>query len=172
MSLGFIGTYTALGVVESMPWLVGVIVPYILVSLYYRVKASLHTIEQVAVGLVLGGEFCTATTIWRSKCQYLSCIFIFTPFSNLLQILTIQTTHSHQCSDLARSFTRNEPTFPICEHHGLGIEQSTPRIRSISSNFSSDTSGSRCCRRRLFRKENKWMVEREEIWKEEIRLAT
>lgn len=65
MSLGFIGTYTALGVVENMPWVVGFIVPYILVSLYYRVKASLHTIEQVAVGLVLGGEFCfcTATTI-------------------------------------------------------------------------------------------------------------
>lgn len=63
MSLGFIGTYTALGVVESMPWLVGFIVPYIFVSLYYRVKASLHTVEQVAVGLVLGGEFCTATSI-------------------------------------------------------------------------------------------------------------
>ena len=63
MSLGFIGTYTALGVAESMPWVVGFIVPYIFVSLYYRVKASLHTIEQVAVGLVLGGEFCTATTI-------------------------------------------------------------------------------------------------------------
>lgn len=56
MSLGFIGTYTALGLVESMPWLVGLIVPYVALSLYYRVKSSLHTVEQVAVGLVLGGE--------------------------------------------------------------------------------------------------------------------
>ena len=79
----------------------------------------------------------------------------FTPFSNHLQILKIQITHSHQCSDLARRVTWNEPTFPIGEHHELGIEQPTPRIRSISSNFSPDTSGSRCCRRRLFRKENK-----------------
>lgn len=56
MSLGFIGTYTALGVTESMPWLVALIVPYVFLSLYYRVKSSLHTVDQVAVGLVLGGE--------------------------------------------------------------------------------------------------------------------
>lgn len=56
MSLGFIGTYTALGVAESMPWLVALIVPYVALSLYYRVKSSLHTVDQVAVGLVLGGE--------------------------------------------------------------------------------------------------------------------
>ena len=56
MSLGFIGTYTALGVAESMPWLIALIVPYVALSLFYRVKSSLHTVEQVAVGLVLGGE--------------------------------------------------------------------------------------------------------------------
>ena len=56
MSLGFIGTYTALGVAESMPWLIALIVPYVFLSLFYRVKSSLHTVEQVAVGLVLGGE--------------------------------------------------------------------------------------------------------------------
>lgn len=56
MSLGFIGTYTALGVADSMPWLIALIVPYVFLSLSYRVKSSLHTVEQVAVGVVLGGE--------------------------------------------------------------------------------------------------------------------
>ena len=56
MSLGFIGTYAALGVAETMPWLIALIVPYVALSLYYRVKSSLHTVEQVAVGLVLGGK--------------------------------------------------------------------------------------------------------------------
>lgn len=78
MSLGFIGTYTALGVVESMPWLVGFIVPYILVSLYYRVKASLHTVEQVAVGLVLG---VTNAVIWRDVSLGTSPLF---PSANIM----------------------------------------------------------------------------------------
>jgi len=59
MSLGFIGAYTALGVAESMPWLAGLIAPYIVLSLYYRVKSSLHTVEQCGVGLFLGGELNT-----------------------------------------------------------------------------------------------------------------
>mmetsp|Transcript_21906 Transcript_21906/g.62854 ORF Transcript_21906/g.62854 Transcript_21906/m.62854 type:complete len:298 (+) Transcript_21906:81-974(+) len=78
MSLGFIGTYTALGVVESMPWLVGFIVPYILLSLYYRVKSSLHTIEQVTVGLVLG---VTNGVIWRGVSLGTSPLF---PSANIM----------------------------------------------------------------------------------------
>jgi len=62
MSLAFIGTYVALAVWDSMPWLVGTIVMYAMTSLYYRVKSNLHTIEQVVVGLVLG---ITNGFIWR-----------------------------------------------------------------------------------------------------------
>lgn len=57
MSLAFIGTYVALAVWDSMPWLVGTIVVYAMTSLYYRVKSNLHTIEQVVVGLAVGSKF-------------------------------------------------------------------------------------------------------------------
>ena len=52
MSLGFICTFTALGI----PWTAVPLLIYVILSLYYRVKANLHTFEQIVVGLVFGGE--------------------------------------------------------------------------------------------------------------------
>jgi hypothetical protein len=50
MSLGFIGTFTALTLPQTtIPLLI-----YCLVSLIYRVQSNLHTIEQIGVGAVLG----------------------------------------------------------------------------------------------------------------------
>lgn len=78
MSLGFIGAYTALGVAESMPWLAGLIAPYIVLSLYYRVKSSLHTVEQCGVGLFLG---VTNGMIWRDMSLGTSSLF---PSANIM----------------------------------------------------------------------------------------
>jgi len=50
MSLGFICTFTALGI----PWTAVPLLIYVILSLYYRVKANLHTFEQIVVGLVFG----------------------------------------------------------------------------------------------------------------------
>eukprot|EP00568_Trieres_chinensis_P007604 CAMPEP_0183295452 /NCGR_PEP_ID=MMETSP0160_2-20130417/3402_1 /TAXON_ID=2839 ORGANISM="Odontella Sinensis, Strain Grunow 1884" /NCGR_SAMPLE_ID=MMETSP0160_2 /ASSEMBLY_ACC=CAM_ASM_000250 /LENGTH=222 /DNA_ID=CAMNT_0025456939 /DNA_START=315 /DNA_END=983 /DNA_ORIENTATION=+ len=50
MSLGFICTFTALGLPKTAVPLAF----YVLISLYYRVKANLHTFEQVLVGLIVG----------------------------------------------------------------------------------------------------------------------
>jgi membrane-associated phospholipid phosphatase len=50
MSLGFIGTFTAL----ALDWTLVPIVLYGATSLYYRVQTKLHTKEQVAVGLIVG----------------------------------------------------------------------------------------------------------------------
>ena len=50
MSLGFIGTFTAL----TIHWTGVPIVLYGATSLYYRVQTKLHTKEQVAVGLIIG----------------------------------------------------------------------------------------------------------------------
>lgn len=50
MSLGFIGTVTALNLPGSQIYLI----LYSLVSLIYRVKSRLHTWQQVVVGFVLG----------------------------------------------------------------------------------------------------------------------
>ena len=58
MSLGFIGTFTML----TLEWTRLVIPIYAVISLYYRVQTRLHTIEQVAVGLVLGA---TNGYVWR-----------------------------------------------------------------------------------------------------------
>eukprot|EP00594_Rhizosolenia_setigera_P019636 CAMPEP_0178965932 /NCGR_PEP_ID=MMETSP0789-20121207/16617_1 /TAXON_ID=3005 /ORGANISM="Rhizosolenia setigera, Strain CCMP 1694" /LENGTH=228 /DNA_ID=CAMNT_0020651093 /DNA_START=196 /DNA_END=882 /DNA_ORIENTATION=- len=50
MSMGFIFTYTMTGIPEtSIP-----LILYLIMSLYYRVAAKLHTKEQVYVGVVLG----------------------------------------------------------------------------------------------------------------------
>jgi len=56
MSLGFIGTVTALG----LPDLSFILSLYVIISLYFRVKTNLHTTEQVLVGLGLGvaNAFC------------------------------------------------------------------------------------------------------------------
>ena len=61
MSLGFIGTFTAL----ILPWTTLPSLIYVIVSLVYRVKINLHTVEQILVGITLGsmnGYF------WRSLC--------------------------------------------------------------------------------------------------------
>lgn len=50
MSLGFIGTFTML----TLEWTRLVIPTYVALSLYYRVRTRLHTIEQVAVGIAFG----------------------------------------------------------------------------------------------------------------------
>jgi membrane-associated phospholipid phosphatase len=50
MSLGFIGTFTAL----AIDWTLVPIVLYGSMSLYYRVQTKLHSMEQVAVGLIVG----------------------------------------------------------------------------------------------------------------------
>jgi membrane-associated phospholipid phosphatase len=50
MSLGFIGTFTAL----TLHWTVAPIALYGATSLYYRVQTKLHTKEQVTVGLLVG----------------------------------------------------------------------------------------------------------------------
>jgi membrane-associated phospholipid phosphatase len=50
MSLGFIGTFTAL----TIDWTGVPIALYGATSLYYRVQTKLHTKEQVAVGLLVG----------------------------------------------------------------------------------------------------------------------
>jgi hypothetical protein len=58
MSLGFIGTFTAL----TLPWTQIPLIFYVLVSLIYRVETKLHTREQIAVGFVLGS---TNGALWR-----------------------------------------------------------------------------------------------------------
>jgi membrane-associated phospholipid phosphatase len=50
MSLGFIGTFTAL----TLPWTRLSILLYVEISLYYRIHTKLHTKEQVGVGLIVG----------------------------------------------------------------------------------------------------------------------
>lgn len=62
MSLGFIGTFTAL----QLPWTTIPILLYVLISLVYRVKTNLHTVEQILVGVTLGG--CNGY-VWRSLCM-------------------------------------------------------------------------------------------------------
>lgn len=61
MSLGFIGVFTSL----CLPWTRWYLLMYTLVSLTYRVKASLHTWEQVAVGLLIGS---TNGYAWQQLC--------------------------------------------------------------------------------------------------------
>lgn len=58
MSLGFIGTFTML----TLEWTSFAIPIYAAISLYYRVQTRLHTLEQVAVGLVVG---VTNGYVWR-----------------------------------------------------------------------------------------------------------
>ena len=50
MSLGFIGTFTMM----ALPWTRWCIPPYVATSLYFRIRTNLHTVNQVAVGLVVG----------------------------------------------------------------------------------------------------------------------
>jgi membrane-associated phospholipid phosphatase len=61
MSLGFIGTFTAL----ALPWTRLPILLYVLISLIYRVQTNLHTREQVLVGVLLG---ITNGYLWRILC--------------------------------------------------------------------------------------------------------
>jgi hypothetical protein len=61
MSLGFIGTFTML----QLPWTVVPILTYVIISLVYRVKSNLHTLEQVLVGVTLGS---LNGIVWRSLC--------------------------------------------------------------------------------------------------------
>ena len=59
MSLGFIGTFTML----QLPWTAVPILTYVIISLVYRVKSNLHTLEQVMVGVALGS---LNGIVWRS----------------------------------------------------------------------------------------------------------
>jgi hypothetical protein len=61
MSLGFIGTFTAL----TVPWTVGPLFLYALISLIYRVQTKLHTWEQVVVGGVVGTM---NGYLWKALC--------------------------------------------------------------------------------------------------------
>lgn len=61
MSLGFIGTFTAL----QLPWATVPLLVYVTISLIYRVKVNLHTLEQIIVGVVLGS---LNGVVWRSFC--------------------------------------------------------------------------------------------------------
>lgn len=61
MSLGFICTFTALQLpITTIPLLA-----YVFVSLRYRVQTSLHTVDQIVVGLVLGT---LDSFLWSSLC--------------------------------------------------------------------------------------------------------
>jgi membrane-associated phospholipid phosphatase len=62
MSLGFIGTFTAL----TVPWTLGPLFVYALISLIYRVHTKLHTWEQVVVGAVVGTLNGYA---WKTLCE-------------------------------------------------------------------------------------------------------
>jgi membrane-associated phospholipid phosphatase len=50
MSLGFIGTFTAL----CLPWTSLFLMGYVVLSLMYRVESKLHTLDQVLVGASVG----------------------------------------------------------------------------------------------------------------------
>lgn len=50
MSLGFIGVFTGL----VLPQTQLLILAYVAISLYYRVRTQLHSLDQIVVGLVLG----------------------------------------------------------------------------------------------------------------------
>ena len=58
MSLGFIETFTML----ALEWTSILLPVYVAISLYYRVQTRLHTVEQVAVGMVFG---VTNGFVWR-----------------------------------------------------------------------------------------------------------
>jgi membrane-associated phospholipid phosphatase len=64
MSLGFIGTFTALCI--GIPVIQWIILFYSLVSLWYRIDSKLHTWQQIAVGFVLGSA---NGGIWQWLCQ-------------------------------------------------------------------------------------------------------
>lgn len=68
MSLGFIGTFTALAV----PQIQVPILLYVTSSLYYRIDTKLHTKEQVAVGLAVG---ILNGALWRSLCSGTNPLF-------------------------------------------------------------------------------------------------
>jgi membrane-associated phospholipid phosphatase len=58
MSLGFLGMFTML----TLEWTRLIIPLYVAISLYYRIQTRLHTVEQVAVGLIIGT---TNGFVWR-----------------------------------------------------------------------------------------------------------
>ena len=85
MSLGFIGTFTAL----TLPQTQIPIILYVATSLYYRVHTQLHTREQVAVGLVVGmfnGAF------WRSLCSGRNPLF---PSVNVMEWVSSTFLNEH-----------------------------------------------------------------------------
>ena len=61
MSLGFIGTFTAL----SLPWTTVPIILYSIISLVYRIQTKLHTVDQVLVGATVGT---LNGWLWRILC--------------------------------------------------------------------------------------------------------
>lgn len=64
MSLGFIGTFTALWIgTPTIQWL---LLLSALVSLWYRIDTKLHTWQQIAVGFVLGSA---NGVLWQGLCR-------------------------------------------------------------------------------------------------------
>jgi membrane-associated phospholipid phosphatase len=61
MSLGFIGTFTAL----QLPWTAPILLVYVIISLIYRVQTNLHTVEQILVGVTVGSM---NGYLWRTLC--------------------------------------------------------------------------------------------------------
>ncbi len=84
MSLGFIGTFTAM----TLPQTLLPILIYVAVSLYYRIHTQLHTKEQIAVGLGIG---VLNGALWRSLCSGTNPLFPSVP-----------TTHSITCNTSCR----------------------------------------------------------------------
>lgn len=78
MSLGFIGTFTAM----TLPQTLIPILLYVAVSLYYRIHTQLHTKEQVAVGLVVG---VLNGALWKSLCSGSNPLF---PSVNVMEWVT------------------------------------------------------------------------------------
>ncbi|KAL3942334.1 MAG: hypothetical protein SGBAC_003468 [Bacillariaceae sp.] len=65
MSLGFIGTFTGLLLMDYHPYSSLAILLYASISLWYRIISKLHTWEQIAVGWTVG----TANAVvWRCLC--------------------------------------------------------------------------------------------------------
>ena len=64
MSLGFIGSFTIL--FTQSPISITLILPYVFLSLWYRIRAGLHTTDQVVVGWTLGTLH---ATLWYTFIQ-------------------------------------------------------------------------------------------------------
>jgi Na+/H+-dicarboxylate symporter len=85
MSLGFIGTFTAM----TLPQTLLPILIYVAVSLYYRIHTQLHTKEQIAVGLGIG---VLNGALWRSLCSGTNPLF---PSVNVMEWVSSTFLNEH-----------------------------------------------------------------------------